>query len=290
VQRESRRRFLVVATATLALSGASLACNALNGVDEITTGEAKSASRASRYGDGGTNDEDDEAPAKGSGASGGGSGATAPPAAATSTASPDAGAPGAAFFDDFARPNGPLGNGWLERTAGTYALNGGIALQGAERPLPEALAFRPPAEDALDVEISAVVRFAKSVSDLGVFARMQPTAPRQLYGYSFFVWSPEDATIGREDMDATADLQRFAISPPLKVGETVRLVFRVTGTNPVRLSAVLVDASGAVRASATANDSDAARVDKPGSVGFGGATGAGTRYDDFRRALLVSGN
>lgn len=268
--------------AALAVSSASLACNALTGGDDLEVVKSSALARGSRYDAGATDGEDGEDEPSSGGGSGGGSAPVADAGAANTT---DAGA--APFVDDFARANGPLGNGWVERTTGTYALASGAAQQSAEGPLPDVLAFRPTSEDALDVEVSAAVRFAKMPSDPGLYARMQPTGPRQLNGYSFYVWSPTDADIGREDMDQTSIVASFKIAPALSQGETVRLVFKVVGTDPVQLTASVVDGSGVTRGTTTVTDGSAQRVAKAGATGFGATAGAGTRYDDFRRAVLV---
>lgn len=278
---------LVAWLSAFAIAAMSIACNALTGADELSA----QAQASSRWGaDAGKDDGDDEdEPSAKAPASGTTGGSTADAGTAANATTTDAGTPSNAFLDDFGRANGALGNGWVERTAGTYVLNAGLAVQNAERSLPKAITLRPTSEAALDVEVSVVVRPAGQTPDPGVYARMQPTSATELSGYGFFLSSPSDATIEREDLSAPTPLGGFTLSPPVANGESLRLVLRVTGTDPVRLAALVVDGAGNMRGSATLTDASPARVTKAGVVGFGGQFGLGTRFDDFRRALVPGG-
>lgn len=269
-----------IVVSMLLFGGALMACNALTGADDLSM-KAASRTRSTKY-DAGPDDDDDEDtnPA--------GNGAARPAATDAGATTPDAAVANPTFVDDFNRANGGIGNGWIERAAGAYGINGGAVAQGAEGPPPALLVLRPQTEEVADVEVSASIRFPKAESDPGIYARIQNTAANQLNAYSFYLWSPTEAEIAREDLTQTTPLARFTISPPMNVGDTVRLVFRVTGDTSVRLEASVVDGAGALRGSTIFQDSTASRIGRAGTVGFGGPGSLGARYDDFKRVTLLS--
>lgn len=62
-----------------------------------------------------------------------------------------------AFVDPFARPDGPIGNGWIEKSPGTFAIvNQRVSVRSASA-YRDAIVYRPPGEDIGDVEVSQVV-------------------------------------------------------------------------------------------------------------------------------------
>ncbi len=268
-----------IVVSMLLFGGALMACNALTGADDLSMKSA-SRTRSAKQDAAAYDDDDDSDPS--------GSSARPTDVTADAGAATDAAAANPTFLDDFNRANGAIGNGWIERASGAYGINGGAVVQAAEGPPPSLLVLRPQSEEVADVEVSASIRFPKAESDPGIYARIQNTAPNQLSAYSFYLWSPTEAEIAREDLTQTTPLARFTIAPPLNVGDTVKLVFRVTGDSAVTLAASVVDGAGALRGSTTFQDSTASRIARPGSVGFGGPDSAGARYDDFKRVTLLS--
>lgn len=192
------------------------------------------------------------------------------------------------FVDDFARPAGAIGNGWIEKTAGAFALvNGGVqqSQSGIYRNL---MVSRPASEDALDVLVQVTVTFPVVTADPGLFARIQPGSdqPNRFYGYSVYADGANNLYVSRDDGNVFVDQGSSVISPPLVVGQSYRLSWQVTGTSPVHLVGSISQLDGTVLATITANDASLKRIQTAGSVGFGSSVSVNGRWDDYKRITL----
>jgi hypothetical protein len=193
------------------------------------------------------------------------------------------------FFDDFARADGTIGNGWIEKAAGKYGLIAGAAQQKQNGIYRNGFVSRPAAENAVDVLLQAKVTFPVATADPCIFARIQPgsDAPNTFYAYSAYPDGANNFYVSRDDGNTFTDMGSSIISPPLVVGETYRISLQVTGTNPVHLVGSLSKPDGTVLASVSANDASPKRIMTAGSVGFGSSASLNGRWDDFHRVTLA---
>ncbi len=260
------------------LFGSLIACNAISGAGDL--GVTASATKAkSGKTDADVEEDDEDTTPKDTGSDAG-----APPPEVDSGATQNP-----TFTDDFARANGTVGNGWVERTPGAFGLNSGAVQQGTTGPVPNMLVLRPAGEDVANVEVSVLVKMSgQQDADPGLVARVQPTGTNQLSGYNLSLGGPAVAFIDRGEGDKFSELGSFALSPAIAAGDVVRMVFKVTGDNPVKLEASVVDANNVVRGSTMITDPAPNRITAAGSVGFGGTACVGARYDDFKRVTLLS--
>jgi hypothetical protein len=216
------------------------------------------------------------------------SGSTLSPDDAGVDASGEAAAALPTFVDDFARADGTIGNGWIEKAAGKFGLIAGAAQQKQNGIYRNGFVSRPASENALDVLLQATVTFPVATADPCVFARIQPgsDAPNTFYGYSAYADGANDFYVSRDDGNTFTDMGSSIISPPLIVGATYVISLQVTGTNPVHLVGSLTKPDGTVLASIAANDASPKRIMTAGSVGFGSSASLNGRWDDFRRVTL----
>ncbi len=150
------------------------------------------------------------------------------------------------FFDNFNAPDSAdLGNGWTEKTPEVFSIvNNAVRSIWFDRIYRDSIAYRPVAEDRLDVEISAEFVRQPAGQYTQLHARVQRdtiAAPDFLESYIFYI----------EDNVASGAVA-FAINPPivsmgeciidqidlpspLQVGQRYRMRFFVTGTDTVRL-------------------------------------------------------
>lgn len=299
------RNALAIAIA-LAVGGTlSIACTALSGADGLGQPNDDIPLRERRYADGdggagssgtsssGASRRDPSGEPRGGGggpsSSSGDSGTSSiPPSESDAGFDANTTAP-AGFIDNFGRADSPtIGNGWSEKQD-HFSLLGGTVLQTGFGSYVDWIVRRPTSENGLDVQLSVDFTVASDPDcDPTLYARMQPNSDelRVLTGYTFYAFT-DFAGIDREDGETTKDLAGTQIAPPLAVGQTYRYVFRVTGTNPVRLEAMITTLDGKTTlATVTTNDGDPRRIITAGQVGFGSGYAAGGRWDNFRRTDL----
>ncbi|MDB4937186.1 MAG: hypothetical protein JWP87_4158 [Labilithrix sp.] len=273
-----------------------VACNALSGADALSTDPSS----------GDTEITPPETTA--AGASSGGTTTTEPPARlghepppATDDAAPpppvdggfDAASEAATtlptFLEDFARADGPLGNAWIEKTAGKFAVKTGAAQQSATGLYRNLFASRPASENALDVFVQATITFPVDKADPCIFARIQPGSEvlDRFYAYSAYPDGAGNFYVSRDDGTQFVDMGSAIIAPPLVVGESYRISLQVTGTSPVSLQGALTKLDGTVVAAISASDGSAKRIVTTGSVGFGSSGALNGRWDDFMRVTLA---
>jgi hypothetical protein len=206
-------------------------------------------------------------------------------------AAPDATA--AQFLDDFNRADGiALGNGWAEKNPIAFELLGGeVVKPTTQKSYRDNLAYRPSAEDRLDVEASIEVRFRAMPPDFAqIFVRAQRAgieAPDAYDGYLFYVdGDPSRVVLGRQRGGAfVVSLDTFSLTSPLDATRRFRMRLSARGTLPVELTATVeVLAGGTWQAigSATHSDAEQERVQTPGATGFSMSEGSDTVYDNFK--------
>jgi len=270
------------------------ACNVLSGADSLTADEAaadespQTSAPPSSESDGSAASSDPTRPHEPLSAADAGAPMTLAPNEAGIDAASDAAAMLPTFSDDFSRPDGTLGNGWIEKTAGAFSLVGGAAQQNQGGIYRNLFISRPAAEDVLDVLAQVTVTFPATGADPGLFARIQPGSDviNHFVAYSVYPDGANNLYVSRDDGTMFIDQGSSVISPPLLVGQSYRLSLQVTGTDPVQLVGSIAHLDGTVIATITANDGSTKRLTTPGSVGFGSSASVGGRWDDFKRVTL----
>lgn len=204
------------------------------------------------------------------------------------------------FVDDFNRPdNALIGNGWLMKTAGSHDIQGNLArVRTSGKDYHDNVVYRPTNEDVRDVTIS--VELTVSALPPGypqIMSRIvQSTVltPLAFDGYIFFLPNqPDQAVLGRQrGAPYLTQLRTISLNPPVDTTHTYRLTLTATGANPVSLSAKVEVKMGTTWSPIGADtylDTDPARFDAAGAVGFGssGDEALGLySYDNFTRTSL----
>lgn len=199
----------------------------------------------------------------------------------------------ATFADSFDRADSTdVGNGWSEKTDLWSLVNNGVQ-QVALGDFSNAVNRRPATESALDVELAVDFTYAADpevLADPTLYARIQPQSDQmdQLHCYSGWLYR-DRIGIDRESGPSSSaiTISSSAINPPLTVGETFRIVFRVTGTNPVQLAASVTRLDGTLLGTVGSSDVDPARIEAAGQVGFGSVDANGGRWDNFKMTNLA---
>lgn len=201
------------------------------------------------------------------------------------------------FVDTFNRANNAaLGNGWIEKTPAAFELLSNEAARTATGfDYRDNLVYRPAAEDVLDVEAAAEIRFLTVPPGYPqIFVRAQGGtigATGTLDAYLLYINNSNTQAILARQRGTNYDepLATIALSPALNTTDRYRLRLRATGTNPVALSAFIERQNGAawqIIGQATASDSAANRISATGTVGIGGYTELSPRFDNFARTAL----
>jgi hypothetical protein len=201
------------------------------------------------------------------------------------------------FVDNFNRANSAtLGNGWIEKTAAAFEIvSNEAARTGAGFDYRDNVVYRPAAEDALDVEAAAEVRFtAVPPGYPQVFVRGQSATiagGSTLDAYLLYINSSNTQAVLARQRGSNYDepLATFTLNPALNTTDRYRLRLQAIGTNPVQLSAFVERQNGTAWQTigqATASDAAANRISTAGTVGFGGYTELSPRFDNFTRTGL----
>ncbi len=200
------------------------------------------------------------------------------------------------FVDDFNRADGVIGNGWVEKTAGSWAISTGVVVPlVADINYRRHLLYRPTTEDVLDVEVSVEVTPNQSQPGYPqIFARARPldiANPESYDGYILYVpGNAAEAVITRQRGPEThTPLSTFAVNPAINTANSYRFVLTVKGTTPVELAGRIerktlngFDVIGETKVV----DGTGERIGVPGSVGVSGNGSLKFRYDNFRRTPL----
>lgn len=211
----------------------------------------------------------------------------------------DSGPDGRTFVDEFDRADGPVGNGWIEKTPYSVGITGGrlsFLKAGVYETL---LVTRPPSEDVRDVEVTGEFLFLGTPetgsSDAQLFARVQQATigmPGGFHGYIFWV---EDYVLLKLGRQAGADIVDYIAEKPLPskvdVLHAYRLRLRVTGTSPVELHGSLEQRSrlGSEWTPVTelsATDDASTRIQNAGTVGTAADEIAPYYLESFTRTAL----
>ncbi|MFO0742506.1 MAG: hypothetical protein U0270_41920 [Labilithrix sp.] len=200
----------------------------------------------------------------------------------------EAGAPG--FLDLFDRPDGVVGNGWLETIDGVFVLRSGRAVPFPGR-WTKRILYRPSSEDLLDVESSVEVVWDSvppKDSDAALSVRVATTGA-ELTGYSVFVDNVDSLVLTRVVRSAETELARGALRPGVVKDETYRFRLRAQGTSPVQLEATFERRSGddwEKLVSLRETDEGDGRLTSPGSVALTSDVNASYGYDTFTRSAI----
>ena len=210
------------------------------------------------------------------------------------------------FVDDFNRPDGPMvGNGWIMKQAGAFALVGGAVnrVVGPSSDYRDNLCYRPASENVRDVEASVEVKIASLPPGYPqIHVRLwQNTVANQgvLDGYLLYIDDAADKAVLTRQRGGILPpaLQTITLSPPLNTTDTFRLRLRASGKFPVMLAAFVErHAAGDpdpshwdIIGQASFSDAGLLHLEVAGSVGFSAGqpetTGICT-YDNFVRTAL----
>jgi len=200
------------------------------------------------------------------------------------------------FSDTFDRPNGAVANGWREKTANTFTITDQRAHPTTGGDWTQLVLYRPPEEDLLDVEVVSEITWSStnpSVNcDATLAARIDSSTVASsagITGYIAFIDDTRGMTLSRVDSGAEAPFSGTELPTPVNTTDTYRMTLRVTGTNPVVLTAIFEKKDGTAWSlvkSHSANDDGNRRITKAGSVGITSDTNGTFRYDNFTRKKL----
>ena len=202
------------------------------------------------------------------------------------------------LFDNFDRADNPvIGNGWIEKSAGAFALAGGrvqkLATPGSD--YRNNVVYRQGSEDVLNVEASTEFRLLGTpIGYPQLLVRGQANTiagANQLDGYLLYMnGSTSSAVIARQrGTNYDVPVSIFGLSQALNTNDTYRLRLSVQGTNPVRLTAYIERLNSGVWqliGQASYDDYAADRISTAGTVGFGGFEENTYAFDNFRRLYL----
>lgn len=217
---------------------------------------------------------------------------------ATGSGSSTGPSPGDPFFDDFDRPDSSeLGNGWVERTPGTWELEGNrVVFAGEAAPYQDSAFYRPFDEAVLDLETSVEFTYVlePNFSTPQLHARIQEEAQvgtESTNAYLVYMPQPDDLVVSRVEVSTFALTNSAVIDPPIELDERCRLTLRVTGTGPVEIVGTLerfdAETKDWVEAQVvTLSDSDETRIVDPGSFGASGHQSVTFVYDNFTMTPL----
>lgn len=196
------------------------------------------------------------------------------------------------WTDDFERPDSPsLGNGWIERSPGTFGLSQGrVVFEGVPMSYQDSVFYRPFDEALLDLDISIefIQLGAFNFSTPQLHARIQEDSlgpmKQSINAYIVYLSVPDRIDISRVEGDAFALNVNEPIDPPLVEGNTYRLSMRVAGANPVELVGRVEgfeDGAWVPIQTVLLTDNDATQIVEPGSFGASGSNNVTFDYDNF---------
>jgi len=200
--------------------------------------------------------------------------------------------PVSGFTDDFTRADGTsIGNGWLEKNAGAFAIAGNrVAVQGSGE-YRDNLVYRPASENSLDVEASVEFELTGIGGYPEVVVRLQTDTANtagNFTGYLLYIDGGVDSAILNRHGQGSygTELATINLAPNLVVGDTYRLRLRAEGTAPVQIDAFIERFNGTgwdIIGSSAVNDIDPAAIITAGSVAFGADADTAYSYDNFAR-------
>lgn len=196
------------------------------------------------------------------------------------------------WADDFDRADSPtLGNGWIERTPGSFGLaQGRVVFEGEPVAYQDAVFYRPFDEALLDLELSIefthVGAFDFSTPQLHARIQEDSLGPKEqsINAYIVYLSQPDEIQVSRIEGDVFALTGSADIEPPLVAGQTYRLSLRVTGTDPVAIVGSVEGLEGdmwTLIQTALLTDTGETRITEPGSFGASGSNSVTFEYDNF---------
>lgn len=263
-------------------SAASAACSLLVSTSGLS-GDPDDAATPSTESDGPLSDASTEAPGLED--------------AASDSSSTGEDAAGYSFFDDFTRPNSnALGNGWFEKSPSCMELlQSSVVVDNATSAYQNCVAIRPQGEDVADVEVTADVTMPSSPLPSFGYPMLAARVDRDVTAVSgqiraYLLYFPDSTTtleITREEGASFTIIGNMNLTEPVEPSKTYRMMFRVTGSDPVSIQASLTRVSDQVVLGTIATtDLSATRITGAGSVGFGASEITGVIFDRFTRRDL----
>lgn len=194
------------------------------------------------------------------------------------------GDPPMSFFDDFERADADaLGNGWIERTSGSFQLLGGQVVLGTTNGLTfeENVCHRPIEESLLDVEATIEITFFSD--DYAGFPQLHLRSQAEddenlVTAYVIYIDTTEPGVPPALDIvrivdGAFGDLSQTELVPFPGADFRYRLRARSVGTDPVVTEAWLereIDGAWEVLNETSLVDANELRIVEPGVVAFSG--------------------
>lgn len=193
--------------------------------------------------------------------------------------------PSILFQDDFNRPDGPVGNGWVDAKNGYAIVDNRIPITASSWLFQSNTLYRPAAADTRDIEVSIeFTPLAVPPSYPQVHIRAQPGdhyrcyaagIPRSDNAFFFGRCAPGNNFVSLADQ---------TLSENILVGRTYRLSISAFGDSPVHLVARLerkTDTGFVILGQTIYDDTSADRVREAGMYGISGDTDPNWIYDDF---------
>ncbi|MEM6990104.1 MAG: hypothetical protein AAF721_06395 [Myxococcota bacterium] len=200
------------------------------------------------------------------------------------------------LYDDFNRPDSPqLGNDWIERTPGVFALvDERVVFDGDSQAFENSVFYRPFDEALLDVEVSLEFVFVAvpNSSTPQVHVRIQEDSLAEVgeeTAYLLYVPNTSTLTFTRVELGSFALSASEVIDPPLIMGPTYRLRFAVSGVDPVELTGsveTLSEGTWTVLQTIAVTDDDPSRIQDAGSYGASAHFDPVFEYDNYSAMQL----
>ena len=198
---------------------------------------------------------------------------------------------GPTFFDDFSRPDGPVGNGWIAKTTDVFTLAGGRLIV-KDCDYRDSILHRPASEAARDVDSSVEFIYRTTpTDDPALLLRIQAATlatPRVFNAYGIFVDDGQSLVVARQDGDSYVTLATQSFAQRLVRNTTYRLKASIRGAPP-QLTGVVERLDGATWseiARAQLGDTSNRRIDEAGLIGLEGDDTVSFDFDNFEYTRL----
>lgn len=204
-------------------------------------------------------------------------------------AADDAGSP-FDFVDLFDRPDGVVGNGWIESLPDVFSLLEGrvVAKSGVWT---ERFLYRPENEDLLDAEASVEIRWKTTPTrdcDASLWLRTRRSG-KSVSSYAAFIDDRESLSISRVIAGDEDVIDNERLPEPINTTDVYRMRFRVEGTSPVHLVATFERSTPSGWSTLSTLDIQDRSNDKivgPGGAAISSDINATFSYDVFTRTKL----
>jgi hypothetical protein len=226
-----------------------------------------------------------------SGVNGGSSSSSSSSSGATNSdgGGTDGGANPTSFYDDFNRPDGPVGNGWLTNSPNVWRISGNsLDIRGSGLDFQADHLYRPLNPSWRDVTVSVEIVLTGLPPDFPqIHARTTPSSDYP--GYLCALTDDADSKTlawGRQSGNDQFDIySTVTLNETLQTNVTYRMTFTVTGDNPVHFSAQLArkTMNGTFKpiGSGESDDTNDNRISTAGQVGLSTYNNGNYSYDEL---------